>query len=79
MKFIDRIVNKFEQKLICMLRTLRTWNSTIRFSKFTLKKEIYGKFEEFFSKLVWRETLFSVDYNMLLCILPYHNWTEITK
>ena len=30
----------------------------VRFSKFTPKKEIYEKFEEFLSKLVWRETLF---------------------
>ena len=37
----------------------QTWNSMVRFSKFTKKKEIYGKFEKFFSKLVWRETLFT--------------------
>ena len=37
---------------------LRTWNSTFRFSKFILKKEIYEKFEEFLFKLVWKETLF---------------------
>ena len=30
----------------------------VRFLKFTPKKEIYEKFEEFLSKLVWRETLF---------------------
>ena len=29
-----------------------------RFSKFKQKNEIYEKFEEFLSKLVWRETLF---------------------
>ena len=32
----------------------------VRFSKFTLKKEIYEKFEEFPSKLVWRKTLFFI-------------------
>ena len=59
-KFIDHIVNKiwFERNLICMLRTKGTWNSMVRFSKFTLKKEINDKFEKFLSKLVWRETLF---------------------
>ena len=29
----------------------------VRFLKFTPKKEIYEKFEEFLSKLVWKETL----------------------
>ena len=33
-------------------------NLTVRFSKFTPKKEIYEKFEEFLSKPIWRETLF---------------------
>ena len=53
-KFIDRIVNniQFEQNLICMLGAKGTWNSTVRFSKFTPKKEIYEKFKEFISKLV---------------------------
>ena len=32
----------------------------VRFSNFTLKKEIYEKFDEFLSKLVWRETLFKI-------------------
>ena len=41
-----------------MLRTQGTWDSLIRFLKFTLKKEIYNKFENFLSKLIWRETLF---------------------
>ena len=41
-----------------MLRTQGTWDSLIRFLKFTLKKEIYNKFEKFLSKLIWRETLF---------------------
>ena len=54
-KFINRIVNniQFEQNLICMLRAQGTWNLTVRFSKFTPKKEIYKKFEKFHSKLVW--------------------------
>ena len=29
----------------------------VRFLKYTHKKEIYEKFEEFLFKLVWRETL----------------------
>ena len=41
-----------------MLRPQGTWDSLIRFLKFTLKKEIYNKFEKFLSKLIWRETLF---------------------
>ena len=55
-KFIDRIVNniRFEQNLIYMLRTYGTWNLMVEFSKFTLKKEIYEKFEEFHSKF-WRK------------------------
>ena len=41
-KFIDRIVNniRFEQNLTCVLRTWRTCNPTIRFSKFTSNKKI---------------------------------------
>ena len=59
-KFIDWIVNNiwFKWNLICMLRPQGTWDSLIRFLKFTLKKEIYNKFENFLSKLIWRETLF---------------------
>ena len=37
---------------------IRTYNLTVRFSNFTLNIKIYDKFEEFLSKLVWRETLF---------------------
>ena len=48
-----------------MLRTWETWNSTVRLSKFTSKKEIYEKFKEFFSKLVWKETLFLNNENYL--------------
>ena len=36
----------------------------VRFLKFTSKKEIYEKFEEFLSKLVWRETLFIAQYDV---------------
>ena len=35
----------------------------VRYSKFTLKKKIYEKFEKFLFKLVWRETLFNVVYS----------------
>ena len=34
----------------------------VRFSKFTLNIEIYEEFVKFFSKLVWRETLFFYLY-----------------
>ena len=37
---------------------IRTFNPTIRFSKFKLNIKIYEEFEGFLSKLVWRETLF---------------------
>ena len=41
----------------------------VRFSKFTLNIEIYEEFVEFFSKLVWRKTLFfyrTSDVNALI-------------
>ena len=37
---------------------IRICNSTVRFSKFTFNIKVYDKFKRFFSKLVWRETLF---------------------
>ena len=53
-----------------MLRT--TWNSTVKISKFTPKKEIYEKFEEFLFKLVWRvwtnlvaSMLYTLNYKYL--------------
>ena len=54
-KFIDRTVNniRFKWNLICILRTKGTWNSTIRFSKFTLENEIYKKFEKFLVLSIW--------------------------
>ena len=36
----------------------------VRFLKFTSKKEIYEKFEEFLSKLVWKETLFIAQFDV---------------
>jgi len=41
-KFIDRIVNniRFGQNLICLLRTQRKCNQTIRYSTFTFNKKI---------------------------------------
>ena len=42
------------------VKNIRNMKFNIRFSKFTPKKEIYEKFEEFLSKLVWRETLFII-------------------
>ena len=36
----------------------------VRFLKFTPKKEIYEKFEEFLSKLVWRETFGEKLYSL---------------
>ena len=41
--------------------TIKTFNLTVRFSKFTLNIKIYKKFEEFLFKIVWRETLFEED------------------
>ena len=40
-----------------MKNIIRTCNTTIRFSKFTLNIKIYEEFVKFLSKLVWRETL----------------------
>ena len=37
---------------------IRTYNPTVRFSKFTHNIKIYKEFEGFLYKLVWRETLF---------------------
>jgi len=37
----------------------------VRFSKFTLNINIYNEFVGFFSKLVWRETLFVLYYAKL--------------
>ena len=42
---------------------IKTYNSTVRFSKFTLNVKIYEEFERFFSKLIWRKTLFIDMYN----------------
>ena len=39
---------------------IKTFNPTVRFSKFTLNIKIYKEFEEFLFKL-WRETLFEGD------------------
>ena len=63
-KFIYWIVNNIwsEWNLICMLRTYRTKNLMVIFSYFTPKNELHEKFEDFFSKLVWRETLFIYIY-----------------
>ena len=41
-----------------MKNIIKTYNLTVRFSKFTLNIEIYEKFIEFLFKLVWRKTLF---------------------
>ena len=40
---------------------IKTFNLTVKFSKFTLNIKIYKKFEEFLFKIVWRETLFEED------------------
>ena len=37
---------------------IRTYNLTVRFSKFTLNINIYDEFVAVLSKLVWIETLF---------------------
>ena len=40
------------------IKNIRNMNSMVKFSKFTPEKELYDKFEGFFFRLVWRETLF---------------------
>ena len=45
-------------KFCSIKNIIKLYNRTVRFSKFTLSIEIYEMFVEFFSKLVWRETLF---------------------
>ena len=42
-----------------MKNIIRICNLIVRFSKFTFNMEIYEKFVEFFSKLIWRKTLFA--------------------
>ena len=48
-KCINRIINniQFEQNLTYMSRTYGTYNSTIRFSKFTFNKKIWKEFDGF--------------------------------
>ena len=41
-----------------MKNKIRTCNSTVKFSKFSLNRKIHEEFVEFPSKLVWKETLF---------------------
>ena len=49
-----------------MVRTLRTCNQTIRFLKFIFNKNIEKKFEGFFFfKLVWKETSFHREREVL--------------
>ena len=40
----------------------------VRFSKFTSKKEIYEKFEEFLSKLIWKKNLLNFLYIFILSV-----------
>ena len=40
----------------------------VRFLKYTHKKEIYEKFEEFLFKLVWRETLLKKKVSLSLSL-----------
>ena len=48
----------FSWNFTCMKNIIKTYNLTVRFSKFTLNIEIYEKFVKFLFKLIWRETLF---------------------
>ena len=49
----------FSWNFTSMKNIIRICNLMVRFSKFTFNMEIYEKFVEFFSKLVWRKTLFT--------------------
>ena len=46
----------------------------VRFLKYTHKKEIYEKFEEFLFKLVWRETLLKKKKKSLSLSLSPNVW-----
>ena len=60
--FFDGIVIYlwFSWNFVSMNDMIRTYNSIVRFLKFTINIEKYKKFEEFFFNLVWRETLFYI-------------------
>ena len=71
-KFIDRIVGniRFEWNLMCMLRTQRSWNLTIKILKFIpkkKKKKIYEKFKEFNFIFVFDQKLFEFQQD-LFCV-----------
>ena len=53
----DDIFNFF-LNFVSIKDVIRTCNLMVRFSKFILNINIYDEIVGFFSKLVWRETLF---------------------
>ena len=53
----DDIFNFFFN-FVSIKDVIRTCNLMVRFSKFILNINIYDEIVGFFSKLVWRETLF---------------------
>ena len=57
---------RFKWNFNFVVRTLRTCNQTIRFLKFIFNKNIEKKFEAFFFfKLVWKETSFHREREVL--------------
>ena len=49
----------------------RTYNPTVRLSKFTLNRKIYEELERFLCNLIWRETLF---HNNLSWVVKGERW-----
>ena len=57
---------------------IRICNPTVRFSKFTFNIKVYDKFKIFFSKLVWRETLFFLEKKLKFNLYKvYHYGFEL--
>ena len=44
------------------IKNIKNIKFNSQFPKFILKKDVYEKFEEFLSKLIWRENLFTFIY-----------------
>ena len=44
------------------IKNIKNIKFNSQFSKFILKRDVYEKFEEFFSKLIWKENLFTFIY-----------------
>ena len=62
-----------------MKNIIKTCNLMDRFSKFTFNMEIYEKFVEFFSKLIWRKTLFTQKTLLSPIFFIYHVCTPTKR